>query len=607
MHPLPGDPVVLRRTGQRYAETASAIRDAVATLDRIAEPSAMVSLAIDRVRTDAARLAGDIGAAERRYGETGDALVDYASALESAQDDADRAIRDADDAAGQSATFEARDRTLRSRLRAMPDDAAAADIRALERSITAVGAELDRSDGAAESARQRWQEAVEARDRAARAAIERIRGVVDGSDLNDSFWDDVGGAFGAVFDAIGDALKAIAGAVVAAVMAIVEAVIVLIAAVLVVVAAIVLLGLAVVAALIVAALAIAALLIVVVAAALLAFVAIALIAGLLLVTAGLVLLVAAAIAVILAAVVGLALLLLSSPLFWSLVLGAAGLIALVLAWRVAIEIFAPTPEVTPFEPGADESRESHAAWEDANAVTEIDSLDDLVGLEGLSDTMGGESQTVVDIVRMEGEPARYIVTLPSTQDWQAAGVFFGQDMNGDGAVNDLDTNIVLRLFPDVRTQYERAVLDAMTKAGIGPDDPVLLVGFSQGGILAGHLAANRSDAFNFEGVVAYGAPIDDMAIPSKTTVVSMQHEGDIVHQLDLTGPPRSTDTWTTYSRDVPPGVNPSTGEPYSAQPHNNVAYQQTARDLLAADPTIDDGLAQFFGTVGDSAQYTFAE
>ncbi|ANJ27890.1 hypothetical protein [Agromyces aureus] len=607
MHPLPGDPVVLRSTGQRYAETASAIRDAVATLDRIAEPSAMVSVAVDRVRADAERLSREIGAAERRYGETGDALVDYAAALDRAQDDADRAIRDAQDAEGDSTALQARERTLRSKLRDLPDDTSAADLRTLERSITSVGADLDRSEGAAESARQRWEEAVADRDRAARVAIDRIRGVVDGSDLNDSFWDDLGGAIGAVFDAIGDAIRAIAGAVVAAVMAIVEAVIVLIAAVLVVVAAIVLLGLAIVAALIVLALAIAALLIVVVAAALLAFVAIALVVGLLLVTAALVLLVAAAIGVILAAVVGLAVLLLSSPLFWALVLGTVAFIGVVLAWRVAIEIFAPTPAVSEFEPGSDESRESKAAWEDANAVTEIDSLDDLVALEGYSDAMGGESQTVVDIVRMEGEPARYIVTLPSTQDWQVAGVFFGQDMNGDGAVNDLDTNIVLRLFPDVRTQYERAVLDAMTKAGIGPNDPVLLVGFSQGGILAGHLAANRSDAFNFQGVLAYGAPIDDMAIPSKTTVVSMQHEGDIVHQLDLTGPPRPTATWTTYSRDVPPGVNPSTGEPYSAQPHNNVAYQQTARDLLTADPTVDDGFEQFFGTVGDSSQYTFAE
>ncbi|GAA1941740.1 hypothetical protein [Agromyces allii] len=603
MHPLPGDPVVLRRTGQRYAETASAIRDAVATLDRIAEPSAMVSVAVDRVRADAERLSRDIAAAERRYGETGDALVDYAAALDRAQDDADRAIRDAHDADGDAAALQARERTLRSKLRAMPDDTSAADIRTLQRSITSVGADLDRSEGAAESARQRWEEAVADRDRAARVAIDRIRGVVDGSDLNDSFWDDVGGAIGAVFDAIGDAIRAIAGAVVAAVMAIVAAVIVLVAAVLVVVAAIVLLGLAVVAALIVAALAIAALLIVVVAAALLAFVAIALVVGLLLVTAALVLLVAAAIGVILAAVVGLAVLILSSPLFWALVFATVAFIGVVLAWRVAIEIFAPTPEVDEFAPDP-ANDESYLAWQDAEAVDRIDSMDDLVALEGYSDKMGGSSQTVVDIMRVEGDPPRYIVTLPSTQDWQVAGVFFGEDMNGDGAVNDLDTNIVLRLFPEVRTQYERAVLEAMRQAGIQPTDPVLLVGFSQGGILAGHLAANRSDEFNFQGVLAYGAPIDDMAIPPKTEVVSMQHHDDVVHTLDLTPSPPDTDTWSTYSEPVP--IDPITGKPYP-QAHDNEAYRQTALRLQAEDGTVDDGFSQFYGDIVSNEQYAFKE
>ncbi|MFF2369853.1 hypothetical protein [Agromyces sp. NPDC058110] len=606
MHPLAGDPVVLRRTGQRYSETASAIRDAVATLDRIAEPSAMVSVAVDRVRADAERLSRDIAAAERRYGETGDALVEYAAALERAQDDADRAIRDAQDAEGDSAALEARQRTLRSRLDALPDDAPAADLRSLQRSLSSVGTDLGRSEGAAESARQRWEEAAADRDRAARIAIDRIRDVVDGSDLNDSFWDDLKGTIGAVFDAIGDVVRAIASAVVSAVKAIVEAVTVILATLLVVVAAILLLGLAVVAALIVLAVAIAALVIVVAAAALLAFVAIALVAGLLLVTAALVLLVAAALGVILAAVGSLVLLLLSSPLFWALVLGTVTLIGLVLAWRVAIEIFAPTPKVEPFEADP-ENRDSLRAWEQANRQDSMDSMDDFIKAEGFADSMGGESQTVVDIKRIEGDPARYVVTLPSTQDWQAAGVFFGEDMNGDGAVNDLDTNIVLRLFPEVRTQYERAVMEAMRQAGIGPNDPVMLVGFSQGGILAGHLAANRSSEFNFEAVLAYGAPIDDMHIPAKTEVVSLQHEGDIVHQLDLTPSPADTDHWSTYSVPVPAGTNPATGEPYAAQAHNNQAYYQTAQDLLADDPTIDDGFSEFFGPVAEQGQYAFHE
>lgn len=603
MEPLSGDPVVLRRTGQRYAETAAAIRDAVATLEEIADPGTMQSLAIDRVRGDATRLAGEISAAERRYGETGAALVEYATALEQAQEDADRAIADAEAADSRAAGLQARQRALRSEQRGLGSDAPANETRALERSLASAGTDLDHAMAAEQAAQRRYAEAVADRDRAARIAMDRILEVVDGSDLNDSFWDRFWGSIGDFFTGLGEALLAIASAVVAAVVAVVAAVLALIAVVLVAIAAIVLLGVLVLAALLVAAIAVAALLLLVVAAALLAFVAIALIAGLLLVTAALVLVVVAALAIVLAAVVSLAVLILSSPLFWALVLATVTFLGLVLAWRVAIEIFAPTPEVSPYDPDA-VGPDAREAWDDTNAIDEIDSMDDLVLLEGYSDSMGGESQTVVDIMRIEGDPPRYVVTLPSTQDWQAAGIFFGEDMNGDGAVNDLDTNIVLRLFPDVRTQYERAVMQAMRDAGIGPNDPVLLVGFSQGGIMAGHIAANRSGEFNVEGVLAYGAPIDDMPIPSKTEVVSMQHHGDIVHQLDLTSSPPDTDTWNTYSEPVP--VDPTTGQPYP-QAHNNEAYRQTAIQLLDEDPSIDDEFSQFYGDVVSRGQYAFKE
>ncbi|KRC60813.1 hypothetical protein ASE14_07525 [Agromyces sp. Root81] len=606
MGAIPGDPVVLRRTGQHYRETATAIRTAVADLEEIARPGAMVSLAIDRVREDAARLASEIGGAERRYAETGDALVDFAAALEAAQEEAERAERDAADAAADEQAASRRASALREELRGLAPDAEASETRTLERSISGLATAAEGFSAAGAAAEQRHADALAARDRAAEVAIGRIRSVVEGSDLNDSFWDDLWSSIGDFFEAVGQVLLAIAAAVVGAILAVVAAVLVLIAAVLVVVAALVLLGLAVVAALVVAAIALAALVIVVVAAAVLAFIAVAIIAGVLAITVALVLIVTAALALILATVVTLAVLILSSPLFWALVLSAVTFLGAVLAWRVAIEIFAPTPEVGEFAPDEND-RQSLAAWQRANDVERMDSLDDFVAAEGFADMMGGESQTVVDIKRIEGEPPRYVVTLPSTQDWQAAGVFFGEDMNGDGAVNDLDTNIVLRLFPEVRTQYERAVMEAMRQAGIQPSDPVMLVGFSQGGILAGHLAANRSSEFNFQAVLAYGAPIDDMAIPPKTEVVSMQHDGDVVHTLDLTARPPDTDTWSTYSVPVPAGTNPTTGQPYDAQPHNNAAYEQTAQDLLSADPTIDDGFSEFFGEVVEQEQYAFSE
>lgn len=59
------------------------------------------------------------------------------------------------------------------------------------------------------------------------------------------------------------------------------------------------------------------------------------------------------------------------------------------------------------------------------------------------------------------------------------------------------------MTPSLRSQYERAILEAMKQAGVGADDPVMLVGFSQGGIVAGHVAAyNQTLQSNIDQVPA---------------------------------------------------------------------------------------------------------
>ncbi|MFC7925901.1 hypothetical protein [Microbacterium laevaniformans] len=79
----------------------------------------------------------------------------------------------------------------------------------------------------------------------------------------------------------------------------------------------------------------------------------------------------------------------------------------------------------------------------------------------------------------------------------------------------------------------------------------MLVGFSQGGILAGHLAAYRSDDDNFGAVVVCGAPIDNMPIPDRTRVISVQHEGDPVPKLGFFTPPPTRPNWQTITSAAP--------------------------------------------------------
>lgn len=290
-----------------------------------------------------------------------------------------------------------------------------------------------------------------------------------------------------------------------------------------------------------------------------------------------------------AAIALLGVLLLAPELLIPLLLTIAGALVLVVGAlilvRVGSDVGKETPTVEPYDPQRDGASP--------------DGLEGVFGEAGFVDREGGADQTVVKIekiVAADGSVSWRII-LPSTQDWQAlASTMSGEDfalfqaMQDSGAVNDVDSNMALVLFPSLRTQYERAVTDAMEQAGIqgGPDgDPIMLVGFSQGGILAGHLAANRSDAYNFAAVVVCGAPIDNMAIPDSTRVISVQHEGDPVPTLDFFTDPPVRDNWQTITATSP-------GDPSDvADIHNSSKYSITLEENLQDLGNIDD-LDQFF-------------
>lgn len=262
----------------------------------------------------------------------------------------------------------------------------------------------------------------------------------------------------------------------------------------------------------------------------------------------------------------------------------AGSLVLVRVWS---DVGKQTPTVKPYEPKRDGGT--------------TDGLEDVFGEAGFVDKEGGADQSVVKIEKIIGADGTvsWRIVLPSTQDWQALAPFMSDEdlslfsaMQDSGAVNDVDSNMALVLFPSLRTQYERAVLEAMDQAGVcgGPDgDPVMLVGFSQGGILAGYLAANRSDRYNFDAIVVCGAPIDNMPIPDSTRVISVQHEGDPLPTLDFFTAPPQRDNWQTITDTAP-------GDPTDvSQIHNAAQYSITLEEHLQDLGDVHD-LDRFFDT-----------
>ncbi|MDF7663656.1 alpha/beta fold hydrolase [Bifidobacterium sp. ESL0763] len=78
----------------------------------------------------------------------------------------------------------------------------------------------------------------------------------------------------------------------------------------------------------------------------------------------------------------------------------------------------------------------------------------------------------------------------------------------------------------------RMVVETMRRAGIKRGEPVVLIGHSQGGIVAGEIAADRSDEFDIEHIVTAGSPIANHPIPSKTWVTSVEMDDELVAALD---------------------------------------------------------------------------
>jgi hypothetical protein len=190
----------------------------------------------------------------------------------------------------------------------------------------------------------------------------------------------------------------------------------------------------------------------------------------------------------------------------------------------------------------------------------------------------------------------YIVDIPGTKDWHLAP---GQH---DGPLNDIGTN--LHAMGGQSTAYEQGIGEALRRAGAGPGDPVMLVGHSQGGIVAtdaaNHFVSNGQ--FNVTHVVTFGAPVGRLDVPDSVAMLSVENNNDIVAHLDAADNP-DTPNRTTVSFDDDHG---RVRENHSL----DVSYAPAARALDAStDASVvafRDSASAFLGDDPGRAVSTYA-
>lgn len=218
--------------------------------------------------------------------------------------------------------------------------------------------------------------------------------------------------------------------------------------------------------------------------------------------------------------------------------------------RVWSDVGKQTPTVKPYEPKRDGGA--------------TDGLEDVFGEAGFVDKEGGADQSVVKIEKIIGRDGSvsWRIVLPSTQDWQALARFMSDEdrslltaMQDSGAVNDVDSNMALVLFPSLRTQYERAVLEAMDQAGCVAAPTVTRSCWSDS-VRRDPRRTPRSeslDQYNFDAIVVCGAPdTDNMLIPDSTRVICPAIKAILCRRSISSPPPPQRDNWQTIT-DAAPG------------------------------------------------------
>jgi alpha-beta hydrolase superfamily lysophospholipase len=138
----------------------------------------------------------------------------------------------------------------------------------------------------------------------------------------------------------------------------------------------------------------------------------------------------------------------------------------------------------------------------------------------------GDAQGEIDVRRVSWDGhTSWVVDLPGTKDWQL-------DPRSRPHLNDLATNLTTMAGdPSPRVA---GLTRALELAGVAAGEPVVLVGHSQGGLVAVRAAEDyaASGRFTVTHVVTAGSPVARMAVPPGVQLLSLENRADLVPRLD---------------------------------------------------------------------------
>lgn len=232
------------------------------------------------------------------------------------------------------------------------------------------------------------------------------------------------------------------------------------------------------------------------------------------------------------------------------------------------------------------------------------SIAGLVKAEADTESAGNSARsrlTVDHRVDAQGH-GHWVVNVPGTESWSPTMPPNPSDVTANlRGIAGVDSS----LYPAVST----ALAMAMAAKGIKPGtEPVMLVGHSQGGILAARLAANAQfrTRYNVTHLLTIAAPESRITIPKSVQALSIEHTADPVPRLDTIG---RTDAKNRIRAVIDPRSSMDPAKKGLIDEHDGQLYARTARKYLGPDnknPTLRRWYTDTHGFMnGTGDRYTY--
>ncbi|WP_026819933.1 hypothetical protein [Arthrobacter castelli] len=251
-------------------------------------------------------------------------------------------------------------------------------------------------------------------------------------------------------------------------------------------------------------------------------------------------------------------------------------------------------EIGPISPSLLPAKDGDRIVEDFDG-----SLSGLIQRTGELDAVNGkdvDGAIEISAISVDGQPDRYVVTIPGTQSWISRKSGNPIDMAGNLAG--------LWGAPHMSA----AVTDALKEAGATSGSAVMLVGHSGGGIHARNIASSPAFQADFDPkyVVTAGSPVGNNPLPDHTVGLNLQQRLDPVPATDLRAAP-DTPNNVTVEFQTDPLTEPSSNETLKTHAvfnYANKAQQLETSDHASVAPVIA-GIAAFAPKGASVSSYKF--